>query len=115
MATLTAQTITRAGIAESLTAAAGGGDAAPCGADYALKVNNAAASTMTVTIAIPSGASGFPNAAYSNTAVVVPNASHRWIGPLNPQLYQDPTTGLATITYSTSTSVTVGVFNLQEP
>ena len=80
-----------------------------------LKVANAAASTMTVTLAIPSGASGYPNISYSSLAVLVPNSSNKWIGPIQAPIFADPTTGLCTITYSTSTSVTVGAFNLQQP
>lgn len=115
MATLTTQTVTRAGVLPTYAAANGGGDAMACGSDYMLHIKNAAASTMTVTLAIPSGSSGWANAAYTNTAVVVPNASERMIGPIQAPLYQDPTTGLCTITYSTTTSVTVAAINLQEP
>ena len=86
-----------------------------CGSDLFLHIKNAAGSSMTVTLAIPSGASGWAQAAYTSTAVIVPNAGERMIGPIQAPLYQDPTTGLCTITYSTTTSVTVGAFNLQEP
>jgi hypothetical protein len=115
MATLVAQTVTRAGIVPTYTAAAGGGDAAPCGADFFLVVINGGGSSITVTLAIPAGASGFGQVAYTSTVVTVVNATTRFIGPLQPQLYQDPTTGLCTITYSGVTTVTVGVFNVQEP
>ena len=43
------------------------------------------------------------------------SASQRMIGPVQAPLYQDPTTGLCTITYSAVTSVTVAAINLQEP
>src|SRR6266487_5052187 len=115
MATLATQTVTRAGTLPTYGAAAGGGDAMACGSDYMLHIKNGAAATMTVTIAIPSGASGWPQAAYTSTAVVVPNTSERMIGPIQAPLYQDPTTGLATITYSSVTTVTVAAINLQEP
>lgn len=115
MATLAQNTITRAGTLETLVAAAGGGDAAPCNADNYLKVNNGGASPITVTLAIPAAYSGWSGVAYSNTQVTVANGTARLIGPLNPAIYQDPVTGLCTITYSAVTSVTVGVFCNLEP
>jgi hypothetical protein len=115
MATLATQVVTRSGVLPTYGAAAGGGDAMACGSDQMLHIKNGAAATMTVTLAIPSGASGYPNAAYTSTAVVVPNASERMIGPVIAPLYQDPTTGLCTITYSSATTVTVASINLQEP
>ena len=115
MATLTMNVISRAGIAETLVAATGGGDACACSNDNYLKVVNGGGSPITVTLAIPSSASAYPGAAYASTAVSVPNGSHRLIGPLNPSLYQDPVTSLCTITYSAVTSVTVGVFNISAP
>jgi hypothetical protein len=115
VATLATQTINRAGVVEALTAAAGGGDAMSCGSGMMLKVLNGGGSPITVTIAIPAGASGYPNAAYTNTAVSVSNGTAKWIGPVTAPLYADPTTGLATITYSGVTTVTVGAFNLAQP
>jgi len=115
MATLTTQVLTRAGVGPTYAAATGGGDAMTCGADNFLHIKNGAGATMTVTLAIPSGSSGYPNVAYTSTAVAVPNAGERMIGPIQAPIYQDPTTGLCTITYSTTASVTVGAFNVQEP
>lgn len=115
MATLTTQTVTRSGVGPTYASATGGGDAMAVGSDMMLHIKNAAGSSMTVTLAIPSGASGWSQASYSNTSVIVPNAGERMIGPIQPQLYADPTTGLCTITYSTTTSVTVAAINLQEP
>lgn len=110
MATLTTQTMSRLGIAEALVAAGGAGDAMECGSGMMLKVNNASAGSINVTIAIPAGASGYPDSAYTNTVVAVPAGAHRWIAPIRAEQYRDPTTGLATITYSASASVTVGAF-----
>ena len=115
MATLTTNSINRAGIAGALGAATGGGDAAVCSTDNYLEVNNGGGAPITVTLAIPAGASSYPNVAYTNTAVSVTNGQRRLIGPLTPALYQDPVTSLCTITYSAVTSVTVGVFNLSAP
>lgn len=110
MATLTTQNVTRLGIAESLTAAAGGGDACETGQDMALKVVNGGGSSINVTLAIPASASAIPNVPYTSAVVAVPNGSHRWI-KVGPEM-RDPTTGLCTITYSGVTSVTVGAFRL---
>lgn len=115
MATLTTQVITRAGTIVTPVAAAGGGDAMACGSGMMLEVVNGGGAPITVTLAIPAGASGFPQAAYTNTAVVVANATTRWIGPIQAQLYQDPVTGLCTITYSAVTSVTVAAVQLAQP
>lgn len=116
MATLATQAVTRAGTTPTYGAAAGGGDAMSCGANQWLHIKNTGGSSCTVTIAIPAGASGYPNAAYTSTAVVVASTTgDKMIGPIVPPLYQDPTTGLATITYSGVTSVTVASLNLSQP
>jgi hypothetical protein len=116
MATLATQTVNRAGVNQTLSAANGGGDAMACGPGMFLRAKNASGGNITVTIAIPTGASGYPNAVYTSTAVVVPlTTGDMLIGPIAAPLYQDPTTGLATITYSGVTSLTVGAFNLAQP
>lgn len=116
MATLTTQSITRAGVTPSYAAVAGGGDACEVGDDIFLQFKNTNAATCTVTLAIPSGASTYPNVVYTNTAVVIPaTTGDKWIGPISA-LYKDPTTGLCTITYSgTSTNTTVACVKLQAP
>jgi hypothetical protein len=86
-----------------------------CGSGMMLEVVNGGGSPITVTLAIPSGASGYPNAAYTSTAVSVTNGTTKWIGPVDAPLYQDPTTGLCTITYSGVTSVTVAAVQLAQP
>jgi hypothetical protein len=115
MATLTTQTITRAGTVVTFAAATGGGDAMACGSGMMLRVNNGGGSPITVTLAIPSGSSGWPNVAYTSTAISVTNGTIRDIGPIAAPIYQDPTTGLCTITYSGVTSVTVAAVNLPQP
>ena len=115
MATLAQNVITRAGVVETLVAATAGGDAAPCNPDNYLKVNNGGGSPITVTLAIPAAYSGWSGVTYTNSVITVTNGTARLIGPLNPAIYQDPVTGLCTITYSGTTSVTVGVFCNLEP
>ena len=115
MATLATQVVTRAGAVPTYAAATGGGDAMACSADSFLHVKNGGGSSITVTLAIPAGTSGWPQAAYTNSVVTVANASEKMIGPIQPQLYADPVTGLCTITYSGVTTVTVGAFQVLEP
>lgn len=113
MATLATQVIARAGLAPTYAAAAGGGDACETGDDVFLQVKNASGGALTVTVAIPATASTVSGVAYTNTAVSVPaTTGDRMIGPIS-NIYKDPTTGLATITYSGVTSLTVGCFKLQ--
>ena len=115
MATLTPQVITQAGVTPSYAACTGGGDAAACGPDTFVHVKNGSGGSLTVTLAIPAGVSSFANVAYTSTAVAIGAGTERMIGPLLPQLYQDPVTGLCTITYSGVTSLTIGLFIIQEP
>ena len=115
MTTLAVNTITRAGTLESLVAASGGGDAAPCNPDNYLKVTNGGGSPITVTLAIPAAYSGWSGVVFTNSVVTVANGTSRLIGPINGAIYADPITGLCTITYSGVTSVTVGVFCNLEP
>ena len=109
MAVLATQTITRAGIAETLSAAAGGGDEFTPGDGVYIKVANGGGSSITVTVPTPRDVRG---QAIADLAVSVPNGSHRLIGPLPTHDYANPTDGKGDITYSGVTSVTVGVFEL---
>ncbi len=115
MATLVTQTVTRAGTIITPVAAAGGGDAMACGSNNWLRAVNGSGGSITVTIAIPSGVSGYANAAYTSTAVAVAAGATKDIGPIPGGLYADPTTGLAVITYSGVTSLTVAAISLAQP
>lgn len=115
MATLTTQVVNRAGVTLTFGAAAGGGDAMSCGSGMFLYVKNGGGSPITVTLAVPSGVVAAPNLPISNLAVSVSNGSEKCIGPVSAQFFQDPTTGLCTITYSGVTSVTVAAVQLAQP
>lgn len=117
MATLTTQSITRAGTTPSYAAVAGGGDACEVGDDIYLHFKNTNAATYTVTLAIPSSASTYSNVTYTNVAVVIPaTTGDKLIGPISAGLFKDPTTGLCTITYTgTTTNGTVACVKLQAP
>jgi hypothetical protein len=84
-----------------------------CGPQNYLRVVNGGGGSINVTIAIPSGASPYANVAYTSTVVAVGAGVTKDIGVIQAGIYQDPTTGLATITYSGVTSVTVAAVALQ--
>src|SRR4051812_47481836 len=115
MATLTTQTITRAGAVITPVAAAGGGDAMTCGSGMMLEVVNGGGSPITVTLAVPSSRTYEPNVAITSPAISVTNGTTKWIGPIDAQTFMDPTTGLCTITYSGVTTVTVAAVQLTQP
>jgi len=112
MATLTVNTVNaQAGFRDdnALVAAAGGGDAFAPGADTFVRVNNGGGSPITVTFATPGTVGGN---AIADGGGTVTNAQSKLFGPFPGGLFQDPTTGLVTTTYSGVTSVTIGVFKI---
>lgn len=116
MATLTTQSITRAGVTPSYVAAAAGGDACEVGDDIFLHAKNTSATAVIVTLAIPSSASTYPNVTYTNVTVTVPITSgDKLIGPISA-LFKNATTGLCTITTDGQPAgFTYGCFKLQAP
>lgn len=108
MAALTKNSVGPAGLAvqAAFVAASAGGDTAPTGAGVFLLVKNAAGSTVTVTIAYPNKYDGDQTVA-GRTFTVAATTGESVI-PLR-DVYKDPATGLAAITYSSATSVTVAV------
>lgn len=115
MATLTPQVLNQgAGVIPTYAACTGGGDAAPCSRNTFLHIKNGSGGSITVTLAIPASASGFTGAVYGSLAVVLAAGVERMTRNLDPQLFQDPTTGLCTITYSGVTSLTIACINVPE-
>lgn len=114
MATLATQPITRAGLAPALTAAAGGGDKFTPGKTTILMVKNGGGSAVTVTVATPAtNPIGLP---IDDVVVSVAAGATELIGPFPSQYFRDPAdTGLAHITYSAVTSVTVGALEVTQP
>ena len=109
MATLATQTISLLGIVPAYSAAAGGGDQFTPSEKTYLHVKNGGVGSITVTIVTPLEAA--PNIAMADIAVTVANGAEKVIGPFGAALFQNAT-GLADVTYSGVTSVTVGVFRI---
>jgi hypothetical protein len=104
VATLTTQQITFPATEITLAAAAGGGDKVrPDAGDRTfLWVKNGGGSSITVTVAVPGSTYGQANPDVAETV----DASGEALIAI-PHAVADPTTGLADITYSGVTSVTV--------
>lgn len=105
MATLATQVIAQAGTAITFAAAAGGGDACATGSDVKLLVKNGSGSPITVTLVTPGKVDG--DLDITDRAVTVAAGATTGI-PVTDR-YLDPVTGLAAITYSAVTTVTVAV------
>jgi len=98
------QTAVQAGLNATYTAVSASDTAVP-GDNVVLHVKNAGGSPDTVTLVTPGTVSGL---AIADQTVSVPAGAERFI-PLIAALYQDPTTGLATIQHGFITSVTAAV------
>lgn len=109
MALLTTQQISRTKIVPSYTAVAASDTFAPGDRTF-LHIKNAGGSSDTVVVAVAAGDP--PGLTISDISQAHANATEGMMGPFPPQFFADPTTGLATVTHSFTTSVTVGVFNL---
>ncbi len=113
MAALSAQTIVRTGITPSYAAVAAS-DTIPLDAGTTfIHVKNGGGSSDTCVCSVLAGDP--PGLTVSDNSVSVTNGQERMIGPLPAQFFADPTTGLGTVTHSFTTSVTIGVFKLQQP
>lgn len=113
MANLTVQTITRAAIGPGVTPAAAGGDTFTPSRDTFLYLFNSSGGSHTVTVATPNEV--IPNVGIADVSVSVPSGGQRKIGPFPAEDFADPTDGLAHITYSGVTSLTIGAFKLSHP
>lgn len=108
MATLTTQNMVNTGLTPAYVAASAGGDAMVPGDTDFLHVINGGGSPINVIIATPAVIDG--DLPVGDRTIAVTNGTNRFI-PMPAGLYRDPTTGLASWTYSaTPTSVTVGAF-----
>lgn len=107
MATLNASAITAAGTLNSTSAAAGGGDkVAPVADRVFIEVTNGGGSPITVTI--PSYLSVRGQAVADRTVTIAATATKKI--PIFADINTNPADGLASITYSGVTTVTVGAY-----
>ncbi len=73
---------------------------------------NVGATPATITFIVPTVRDVIPNVDISNLVVGPLTSILKLIGPFPPEIFADPTTGLVTVTTSSQTAVTVGVFDL---
>jgi hypothetical protein len=111
VALLSTQQVPFAGVQPSLAAATGGGDTFTPANNLFLYVNNAGGGSITVTVVTPQSSRG---QAIADLSVSVTNGQARFIRISPADFFMDATTGLGSITYSGVTSVTVGVFQVQD-
>lgn len=108
MATLSVQAVPHAGLSPTYAAATAGGDAAITGTGLVLHVKNGDTVAHTVTLVTPGTVDGL---AVTDRAVTVAGSGGDQYIPLL-DLYRNPSTGLASITYDAVTSVTVAVLRV---
>jgi hypothetical protein len=110
MALLTVQSINRLGTTVTLAAPSASDTFVATGRTFYYIVVGGTATT--VTIVVPMARDVIPNVDISNLVVGPLTSVSKMIGPLPPEIFSDPTTGLVTVTTSNQTSVTAGVFDL---
>lgn len=109
MATLTTQVIRRSGVTVTYASAAGGGDKFTPTDRTWIEVVNGGGSPITVTVTTPNDIA--TDISIADVSVSVTNGTTGRIGPFPPGLFQG-TDGLASISYSGVTSVTVAALQL---
>lgn len=112
MALLTTQTIVRTGLSPTYAAVAASDTYVPTAETFIHVKNGGGSPDVCVCTVQGSDPPGF---LISDNSVSVTNAQERMIGPLPANFFADPATGLGTITNSFTTTVTIGVFRLQQP
>lgn len=109
MATLTVQSTDLDGVVPSYTAVAAGGDEFPNDGRTMLHLKNGSGSAITVTVdSVVNCNQGVDH----NSVTSVGNGAEAMIGPFDITRFNDSSTGRAAITYSTDTSLTIGVFKV---
>lgn len=104
MATLATQQISQTGLGASYASAAGGGDAFTPDDKTFLHVKNGSGASINVTLT-PTGT--YDGLALGALVIAVPAGADRMIKPPAAEILRDPSTGLAAITYSAVTTVTI--------
>jgi hypothetical protein len=112
MALLAAQPTVIGGLSPTYTAAAAS-DTFPCGLNNFLLVENSNAATRTITLTTPGTYRG--QAIPDPGPTIGATTGRLTLGPLDPALYADPTTGVGTVTPSATAGVTYALVQLQSP
>ena len=110
MATLTTQEVDLDGVEVTFASAAGGGDSFTPSSRTFLWLKNASGGDITVTVDTPGTVIGL---AVANSVTTVQAGEDRLIGPF-PYEHFAQTDGLADITYSGVTTLTVAVLKLKD-
>jgi hypothetical protein len=106
MATLTVTQISIAGVVDTPAAVAAGGDVfANSGREW-VEIINGDSNPTTVTFATPATVQGV---AIDNPTVTVNAGARKKVGSFPPELFNN-SSGQVAMTYSNSTSITVGVY-----
>ncbi len=106
MAALSAQRVAQSGTVPTYANASAGGDTAPVGGGLKLHVVNGSGATVTVTVVTPGTLDGL---SIGDAALAIPAGGHGFVPLTN--VYRDPVTGRANVTYSAVTTVTVAVLS----
>lgn len=116
MATVLATSVATAGAAATLNAASGGGDLVECGDGFWLTVYNGSTTTV-LTITTP-GTNQYGDTVADFVSATIPansgtySSTAGWTVMLPKARFADPTTGLATLSWSATTNVK---FTVQRP
>jgi PKD repeat protein len=109
---LSTQSISRTGVTPAYTAVTASDTFVPDAQTF-IHVKNGGGSPDTCVVAVLQGDP--PGLTIADNSVSVTNAQERMIGPFPANFFADPTTGLATVTHSFTTTVTSGIFKLSQP
>ncbi len=111
MALMTVQQIARTGITPSYAAVASSDTFANNGKVF-LHVKNGSGGSINVTVTVKRQVDG--QTATART-VAVGAGAEAMLGPFDPADYADPDSGLTTVNYSATTTVTAAAFRLPSP
>jgi hypothetical protein len=114
LATLASQVVKRSGVGPTYAACTGGGDRFTPSATTILHVKNGSGGALTVTV--PATKVPAPDMVITNNVVSVPASGERMMGPFPPDIFQATDgSGLADITYSGVTSLTIAAVQVSQP
>lgn len=106
-----AQQINLAGVASAnWSASSGAGDTFTPGDRTFLFVINLNAASTVVTVVTPR--TSIAGTAIDDLTMTVPASEIRFMGPFPAEHFADPTTGLATVTWSVTSSVVFAIFTI---